>query len=170
MDEKIIIEGFQRMENNFQELKGDIKGIKTEIKEMKSDITGIKTELKEVKTDIGGMKTEISGIKTEIGGMKTEIKNLQQSLNHLTETVDFIKDNAVTQTEFTELKTDVEQFKLTTHAEFNKINSTMVTKDYLDKKLYEFKSEIIQETRAGEKRLERLVGILTDQQKSPVSA
>jgi chromosome segregation ATPase len=162
MDEKIIIEGFQRMENNFRELKTEIGGMKTEIHDIKTEIGGMKTEIGEVKTEIGEMKMEIGGIKTEICGMKTDIKSLKEDLNDLNETVNFIKDNAVSQIEFKELATDLNQFKLTTQAEFNNIKSTMVTKDYLDEKLYEFKSEIIQETRAGEKRLERLAGVLAE--------
>lgn len=135
MDQKIIIEGFQRMENNFQE-------IKTEIKEMQSDIREIKTEL---------------------SGMKSDIKGLQENQMDFNENIDFIKNNAVSKTEFTELEKELKQFKLITHVKLDKITSTMATKNYLDEKIYELKGELITETRTDEERLERLAGILVEE-------
>ncbi len=97
--------------------------------------------------------------------MRENFREIKTSINDLMDIVGFISVNAVSKDEFNELKQEVAGIKKDVSGlkqDTTYFKSNMVTKDYLDEKLYDFKTEIIQETRAGEKQLERLAGILIE--------
>ncbi|MDO8626619.1 MAG: hypothetical protein Q7K39_04205 [Candidatus Magasanikbacteria bacterium] len=74
-------------------------------------------------------------------------------LDDILETVRFIKDNAVTKQEFSE-KIEKLDNRLT------KVESQMVTKEYLDKKLGNLKGDLVVLTRKEDNKLNKLVEIL----------
>lgn len=75
----------------------------------------------------------------------------EQTLQDILETVNFIKDNAVTKSEFSDLKKDV-----------TSIQATIVTKDYLDDKLADLRGDLVILMRKEDTKLKTLVEILRE--------
>jgi len=77
---------------------------------------------------------------------KTEFN---ERLKETHEMVSFIKDNAVTKTEFNELKGRV-----------GRIESNMVTKDYLDKKMADLRGDLVSLVRKEDNKVGAVVNLL----------
>lgn len=100
-----------------------------------------------------------------------EDKN-QQILSDILDTVIFIKDNAVSKTEFNELKSEVSDLKSefgdlksevgTLSGRVGRIESQMVTKDYLDNKLADLRGDLVVLTRKEDTKLRELIEILAN--------
>ena len=91
----------------------------------------------------------------------------QKQLDTILEIVTFVKDNAVTKDEFNGLKGDFNDFK----GEFKdlkskvvKIESLMVTKDYLDEKMADLRGDLVVMMRKEDTKLKALVEILKHKQ------
>lgn len=96
--------------------------------------------------------------------------NQQTSIDDVLEIVTFIKDNAVAKEEFDGLRSDVSGVRsdvssLKTDVKglvqrVDKIEATMVTKNYLDDKLVDVKGDIIAELRHEDKKVVALIEVL----------
>ncbi|HAZ28247.1 MAG TPA: hypothetical protein DCY48_00510 [Candidatus Magasanikbacteria bacterium] len=78
--------------------------------------------------------------------LKETVSSLDKRVGSVEESVDFIKENAVTRDEFQE--------------EIKGIRSVMVTKDYLDEKMADFRGDMVIVMRKGDTKLRALVDIL----------
>ena len=81
------------------------------------------------------------------------MSNQEKQLEEILEIVTFVKDNAVTKGEFNELKSKV-----------IKIESLMVTKDYLDEKMADLRGDLVVMMRKEDTKLKTLVEILKHKQ------
>ena len=68
---------FIRLEQNQQEMKQDIQGIKQEQQEMKQDIQGIKQEQQGIKQEIAEIKQKLNGIDEAQNIIVKEILKMQ---------------------------------------------------------------------------------------------
>ena len=85
------------------------------------------------------------------------------TLDDIYEVVTFVKDNAVTKEEFDGLKGEVSGLKGEV-SEMNKrltrVETTMVTKDYLDEKIADLRGDLVVMMRKEDTKLKTLVGVL----------
>lgn len=93
-----------------------------------------------------------------------------QTVNDILEIVTFIKDNAITREEFTELREEVTGLKQDVTGlkqdvtgltqDMTMVRATMVTKDYLDEKMADLRGDLVVLMRKEDHKLQELVQIL----------
>ena len=96
----------------------------------------------------------------------------ENTMNEILETVRFLKDNGVTKTELVEIKSDIVEIKsdiveinsdiADLKSDVHELNTTMVTKDYLDRKVQEFKDESTIKLRKENEKVATVVRALRD--------
>jgi hypothetical protein len=79
-----------------------------------------------------------------------------EQINDLVEMVTFLKDNAVTKTEFNGLRSEFSELK----DRVGRIESNMVTKDYLDNKLSDLRGDLVVMTRKEDGKVRALIDLL----------
>jgi len=83
----------------------------------------------------------------------------QKQFDEIHEMVSFIKDNAVTKTEFSNAVTKTEFNELKDRV--GSIESNMVTKDYLDKKLTDLHGDLVSLVRKEDGKVRTVIDLLT---------
>ena len=99
-DVKVEIKGMKTeiagMQVEIKGMKTEIASMQVEIERMKTEIAGIQVEIEGIKTEIAGMQAEIKGIKTEIEGMKQRITVIELRIeNELVRNINFIAENVI---------------------------------------------------------------------------
>ena len=64
-------------------LKGDVKGLKTDMVEVKADVKGLKADMVEVKADVKGLKADMVEVKADVKGLKGDVSDLQTKVGGL---------------------------------------------------------------------------------------
>ena len=96
-------------------------------------IQKISEDVGSLKSDVGSLKTDVGSLKSELGSMSFDLGSLKESQATLIEAVqEFSSD------------TDA-RFRLM-DSRLTRVESRMVTKDYLDAKLASLKSDLRQDT------------------------
>jgi hypothetical protein len=83
-----------------------------------------------------------------------------KTLHDILETVTFLKDNAVTQTKFREMREQVDKIE----QRLERVEDTMITKAYLDTKLEELRGDHVALSRKADAKLRTLVDLLRTRQ------
>ena len=103
------------------------------------------------------------------------LQEILENTKSLIETVNFLKDTAVHRDDFNEFKHEMYGFKEEmfvfkdkTEGRLTKIEALMVTKDYLDRKLFELRGDLVMMIRRGDGEVKVLVDVL--RKRSVISA
>jgi chromosome segregation ATPase len=92
---------FQVMRKDLtQTFAKELTGVKGEIEGLREEFTDMKLSFGKMEGDLKDLQQEFKGIKKELVGVKTEVRSIKEELSEVHETIDFLKDNAVTHDEF----------------------------------------------------------------------
>ncbi len=98
-----------------EEIKKDIKILKTDVTDLKSDVSLLKTDVAELKSDVGvlkedvgTLKEDVNTLKTDVGALKEDVSVLKIDVGALSESLDSLA--ASTKNQFDEVR--VEQREL----------------------------------------------------------
>ena len=79
-----MVEGFDRiydkMDERFAEVNGEIRIIKSDIVLMKADISTLKTDVAELKSDVSILKTDVAEIKSDVSILKTDVASRKSGI------------------------------------------------------------------------------------------
>jgi|GEM_PF-594820 archaellum component FlaC len=109
--------GFEASNQEILEAIQDFSGRTDErFTQIETRLTGVETDLASVKNDLAGVKNDLAGVKNDLVGVKNDLAGVKNDL--------------------VGVKTDLVGVK-------NTVATQVVTKDYLDQKLNDLKSELI---------------------------
>lgn len=94
-----------------------------------------------------------------MGGKKPN-HNLEEKIDEVLEIVNFIKDRAATKQELLEVKNDLGGRLDNVEKRLTKVESQMVTKDYLDDKMADLRGDLVVMMRKEDNKLKTLLEIL----------
>ncbi|OIO19112.1 MAG: hypothetical protein CO029_01390 [Candidatus Magasanikbacteria bacterium CG_4_9_14_0_2_um_filter_41_10] len=86
------------------------------LKDVFTAVQGVKDEVRGLKNEVQGVKDEVQGVKDEVQGVKDKVQNLKELVLANQESIEFIKDNAVTKDEMKEELTKVRN-EITEHVD-----------------------------------------------------
>ena len=86
-----------------------------------------------LKSDVSALKTDVSALKTDVSALKTDVSALKL-------------DNKSIHSEIVSM-----------HSEIGSLRNQMVTKDYLDRKIFELRGDLVYRIRKSEYKFEELV-------------
>jgi predicted nuclease with TOPRIM domain len=95
------------------------------------------------KEEFDGLKGEVSGLKGEVSGLKGEVSGLKGEVSGL-------------KGEVSGLKGEVSEM----NKRLTRVETTMVTKDYLDEKIADLRGDLVVMMRKEDTKLKTLVGVL----------
>lgn len=98
--------------------------------------TNVETRFQSLEESVGGVKTRLSGTENKLGGLENKLNGIKNTISSLETRVGGLENNMIG------------------------IQNKMVTKDYLDDKLYDLRGDLISLTRKEDEKLGTLVQIL----------
>lgn len=101
---------------------------------------------RDLQSSVSELKNSVSGLESSVSELRTE---LRQSIQTVVHTVNIFAQN--TEDRFQSIENELTGMK-----------NRMVTKEYLDEKLYDLRGDLIQMTRKEDVKLRTLVHILKD--------
>ena len=134
-----------------REILEAIGSLAEQTQELKQDVHGVKVEVQELKGDVYGLKEDVGGLKGDVLGLKKDTQELKEGRNEILEAIQaFAEQN---DRRFDCIESDIGLMK----SEMVSMKSQMVTKDYLDSKLSDLRSDLIVLTRKENTKLSVLV-------------
>lgn len=111
------------------------------------------------------MASDIKSTNEKVDKMSTELQSTNEKVDKLSTTVDKL---AITVNEsgehVREILEAVKEFSNKTEERFEKIEATMVTKDYLDEKLGDLRGDLVVMTRKEDTKLRTLISLMQKKQ------
>jgi chromosome segregation ATPase len=144
-DKKEILEAIGSLiAEQTRELKEDVHGVKVDVQELKGDVHVLKVDVQELKRDTHVLKGDVQELKRDTHVLKGDVQELKEGRNEILEAIQaFAEQN---------------DCRLNTiESEMVSMKSQMVTKDYLDNKLTDLRSDLIVLTRKENTKLSVLV-------------
>ncbi|MBP9762282.1 hypothetical protein KBD34_01555 [Patescibacteria group bacterium] len=86
----------------FREMRRELTEVRQDIGTINNQVKGLDQELHRVKKNLIGLKQEAKLTKETVGSIQGESRSMRMLLSDIQETVEFLKDNAVTRDEFQE--------------------------------------------------------------------
>jgi len=90
-DNDKIFELMTKLYNEMNDIKSEVKGIKSEVNDINSEVKGIKSEVndinsevKDIKSEVNDINSEVKDIKSEVKDIKSEVKDIQMTLENET--------------------------------------------------------------------------------------
>lgn len=137
--------------DNQSATKGDVVGLRSELK---ADIGDVKNELKvEINTSTEKLNQKIDALGQDLRNFKSEVA---ASFKELGEAIQLFATNV--DSRFNEVHFDLKDLKVRTV----RIESTMVTKDYLDEKMADFRGDLTVLVRKEDNKVKALVEVLVE--------
>ena len=100
----------------------EIQGMKTDVQELKSDVRVLKTEMQEVKTDVQELKSDVQVLKTDMQEVKTDVQKLKSDVQVLkTDMQELKSDMHMHRRETAEMKAETEIYRAGVEAKFERL-------------------------------------------------
>ena len=100
----------------------EIQGMKTDVQELKSDVRVLKTEMQEVKTDVQELKSDVQVLKTDMQEVKTDVQKLKSDVQVLKTDMQEVKiDMHMHRREAAEMKAETEIYRAGVEAKFERL-------------------------------------------------
>ena len=100
----------------------EIQGMKTDVQELKSDVRVLKTEMQEVKTDVQELKSDVQVLKTDMQEVKTDVQKLKSDVQVLKTDMQEVKiDMHMHRRETAEMKAETEIYRAGVEAKFERL-------------------------------------------------
>ena len=99
----------QELEKNFDDMRRGFTDMRQGMTELKQDVSGLKQDVHALKKDVAVLQHDVSGLKEDMESLTRVVIDHGKQLIELNEKMDdtlgivnFLKDNAVSKTEFNE--------------------------------------------------------------------
>ncbi|MBP6944675.1 hypothetical protein KBD61_02660 [Patescibacteria group bacterium] len=138
-----ILTAVQRLDEGQTEILEAIQVFSTDVDErfdtLETRVGGIESNVSAIKTEITGVKGEITGLKDQMSGMKDQISSLKKETVGIKGKINDIESRLIS------------------------MEGTMVTKEYLDSKLFTLCDDLTQIAKRMGKQLEQLIEELVNE-------
>lgn len=88
-----VVSSITQLTNVVQDLSGSVQDLKGSVQDLKGSVQGLKRSVQ-------GLEKEMDMVKTGLGKFEKEMSSLKSEVGSLVDTVEFVKDTAVTRDEF----------------------------------------------------------------------
>ena len=122
-----------------QNISDQLSGLTTTVNRLVVAFGEMKEDISVLKTDVAVLKTDVAVLKTDVSELKNDMVEVKSNITGLIETVEFIKDTAVTRDEFNELKSEVKSLENTIISGFGSNHTEL---QEIKKELSEVKTEL----------------------------
>ncbi len=87
-DNDKIFELMTKLYNEMNDIKSEVKGIKSEVNDINSEVKDIKSEVNDIKSEVKGIKSEVNDINSEVKGIKSEVKDIKSEVKDIQMTLE----------------------------------------------------------------------------------
>ena len=117
-----ILSEIQGMKTDVQELKFDVRVLKTEMQEVKTDVQELKSDVQVLKTDMQEVKTDVQKLKSDVQVLKTDMQELKSDVQVLKAEMQEVKiDMLMHRREAAEMKAETEIYRAGVEAKFERL-------------------------------------------------
>ena len=87
-DNDKIFELMTKLYNEMNDIKSEVKGIKSEVNDINSEVKGIKSEVNDINSEVKGIKSEVNDINSEVKSIKSEVKDIKSEVKDIQMTLE----------------------------------------------------------------------------------
>ncbi|MBI2551445.1 hypothetical protein HYV73_03840 [Candidatus Uhrbacteria bacterium] len=151
-----VLETVSQINETVTDLKTDVAGLKVAVTVLDQKVTGLDQKVNRLDQKVTAIESDVSALRTDFSEMKLEMSDMRES-------IEFIKDNAVTQDEFKEFRQEVK-------GNFNGFKLDFI--DYLDDKVRIPREDALGAHRKTDRITDILVErkVLTESDRSRIAA
>jgi len=91
----ILVRTVDRLDLGQQEMKGDIKAIRSDLSVVKSDVSELKTDVAFLKSDVGTLKSDVGTLKSDVVILKSDVADLKTDVRRLDSKIDDVAETLV---------------------------------------------------------------------------
>ncbi|MEK7159724.1 MAG: hypothetical protein AAB766_04470 [Patescibacteria group bacterium] len=146
----------QNNQTNNQEILEALKFLKGKAEEHSDGIKSLKEDVGILKKDVGILKEDVGILKEDVGTLKEDVGTLKAKAEEHSADIKFLKDNFVSLQESIVFVTET----AATHEDIRRLETKMVTKEYLDDKIADVRGDLVAMTRKEDIKVNTLVETL----------
>ncbi len=87
-DNDKIFELMTKLYNEMNDIKSEVKGIKSEVNDINSEVKGIKSEVNDINSEVKDIKSEVNDINSEVKDIKSEVKDIKSKVKDIQMTLE----------------------------------------------------------------------------------